>query len=263
MNQASSSASSAGIYVYCVARAEPFANGSAHFEATGIGGRGDPVRTVAYEDLVAIVSDSPKQRYELRREYLLGHERVLEEAMQWSDLLPVSFSTIASTEEAIREKLLKKRFDELHGYLEYVQNRTELGLKALWNQEQLFAEVVADNEEIQALQASVAGQVEDASYYDRIQLGQLTEAAIAAKRDAEAEAILDALEPLAVDTHVNKNFMEMMILNAAFLVDKDQEPAFDARVSAMGEAQAGRLVFQYVGPLPPYDFVTLKVRWEG
>jgi hypothetical protein len=61
---------------------------------------------------------------------------------------------------------------------------------------------------------------------------------------------------------VNKNLSDMMLLNAAFLVDKSQEQAFDARVQALGEAQAGRQIFQYVGPLPPYNFVDLRVRWE-
>jgi Gas vesicle synthesis protein GvpL/GvpF len=61
---------------------------------------------------------------------------------------------------------------------------------------------------------------------------------------------------------VNKNLSDMMLLNAAFRVDKSQEQAFDARVQALGEAQAGRQIFQYVGPLPPYNFVDLRVRWE-
>src|ERR671936_881714 len=34
----------------------------------------------------------------------------------------------------------------------------------------------------------------------------------------------------------------MMLLNAAFLVDTSQEQAFDAKVHALGEAQAGRLM---------------------
>jgi hypothetical protein len=250
------------VYVYAVAPAGPFTGGAPGFDATGIGGGGEPIRILEYRDLVAIVSDTSRPRYELRREYLLGHERVLEEALKRSDLLPVAFSTIAGSDEAIRDQLLQRRFDELHTYLEEVRDRIELDLKVLWNQEALFAEVVEDNEEIRELQATTAGQPEDATYYDRIRLGQLTEAAIAAKGEAESAAILDALEPLAVDSRVNQNFMEMMILNAAFLVDKSRESVFDARVTAMGEMQAGRLIFKYVGPLPPYNFVTIKVQWE-
>jgi hypothetical protein len=267
LNQPASAAGSpdtssrAGVYVYAVAPAGPFEDGAA-FEATGIGDAGDPIRTIRHGDLVAIVSDSPRPRYELRREYLLGHERVLEEALRRSDLLPVAFSTIAGSDKAIQDQLLQRRFDELHGYLEEVRDRIELGLKVLWNQDALFAEIVEESDEIRALQEVVAGQTEDATYYDRIQLGQLTEAAITAKGEAESAAILDALAPLAVDMHVNQNFMEMMILNASFLVDKSREQAFDERVTAMGEAQAGRLIFKYVGPLPAYDFVTIKVQWE-
>ena len=54
----------------------------------------------------------------------------------------------------------------------------------------------------------------------------------------------------------------MMLLNAAFLVDRSQEPAFDARVHGLAQAQAGRLIFQYVGPLPPYNFVDIELQWE-
>jgi Gas vesicle synthesis protein GvpL/GvpF len=252
----------AGVYVYCVAHAAPFRDGDAEFQSTGIGGRGDAVRLVEWEDLVAVVSDSPKARYELRREYLMAHEHVVEEAMQRSDVLPVAFSTVAGKESDVRDLLLRKRFDELHAHLVDVRDRVELGLKVLWNEERLFAEVVMENDDIRGLQQSIAGTPEDASYYDRIQLGQLTEQAISSKNDDEAEAVLTVLEPLAVATQVNKNFMERMFLNAAFLVDKSREADFDEQVRVLGESNAGRLIFQYVGPLPPYNFVTIKVRWE-
>lgn len=251
-----------GVYVYCVAHADPFVEGAAGFESTGIGGRGDIVRIVQWEDLVAIVSDSPKSRYELRREYLMAHEHVVEEAMKRSDVLPVAFSTVANRESDVRTYLLRKRFDELHAHLEEVRDRVELGLKVLWNEEQLFAEVLAENDDIRALQYEIAGTPVDASYYDRIQLGQLTEQAVGRKNEQEADSLLDILGPIAVGLQVNKNFMERMFLNAAFLVDKSREADFDEAVRELGETNTGRLVFQYVGPLPPYNFVTIKVRWE-
>jgi len=260
MSQATLSKS--GIYVYGVAQARPFNSGGAHIKTAGIGERGDAVRTVEYGDLVAIVSDSPKQRYELWREHVLAHERVLEEAMTYSDIVPAAFSSVAASDKEVAEQLLKRRFDELHRHLEYVQGRAQQGLKVLWNRERLFSEVVEENDDIRALRADIAGQSEDATYYARIQLGELTEATIDLKRDEEVTAIMDALQPLAVDTRVNQNFMEMMILNAAFLVDRSSEAAFDEKVRAMGEAHAGRLTFHYVGPLPPYDFVTLRLHRE-
>jgi hypothetical protein len=121
---------------------------------------------------------------------------------------------------------------------------------------------VAENDDIRALRDSLAGQAPEATQYERIQLGERAAAALQRKSEAEAAALLDTLKPLAVETRVNKNLGDMMLLNAAFLVDKSQEQAFDAKVQALGEAQAGRQIFQYVGPLPPYNFVNIRLRWE-
>ena len=41
------------------------------------------------------------------------------------------------------------------------------------------------------------------------------------------------------------------------------ERLHDEAVFALGEAQAGRLVFNYVGPLPPYSFINLAFGPEG
>lgn len=268
--------SRAGIYVYCVVAAHPFAEGSPPLRAQAIGGRGDAVRTVQFAELAAVVSDSPLARYDIGRQQMLAHQRVIEEAMTRSDVLPVRFGTVAKSDREVQDKLLRRKFAELQRQLEYVRDSVELGLKVFWNREWLFADIVAANEEIRTLRDALMGTVyrtyREETHYQRIQLGQLTEAAIARKRDEDAERILAELRPLALATKVNKTFMDMMILNAAFLVKKDQERAFDARVSALdrGEGtlaalvptEAGHLTLKYVGPVPPYNFVNIAIRWE-
>jgi Gas vesicle synthesis protein GvpL/GvpF len=254
--------SSGGTYVYCVARAQPFGKGSPPLTTRGIGGRGHVVRAIEYADLAAVVSDAPETRYETSRENLATHQHVLEEAMTRSDVLPVSFGTVASSDQKVRGKLLEPEFDELHRQLDYVRGRVELGLRVLWHRERLFSEIVAENNEVRALRDSTAGGSPDATYYDRIRLGELTAAAINLKRDQEADSLLEALHPLAVETRLNSNITDMMILNAAFLVDRTRVEAFDDAVRAIDEAQAGRLIFRYVGPLPPYNFVNISVSWE-
>jgi hypothetical protein len=251
-----------GTYVYCVAHGASFEDVTA-FASPGIGKDSGPVRTISYEDLVAVVSTSPNIRYTLRREFLEGHERVVEEAMRYSDVLPVTFGTVAYNDEQVRNQLLARRFEELHDYLEYVRHRVELGLRVHWNQDVAFAEVVAEDEEIRILRDSVTHGHPDATYYDRIELGKRAEEALADKRAQEADAIMDLLEPLAVEARVNKELTEMMVLNAAFLVDRENEAEFDERVRSIGEAEAGRLHLQYVGPVPPYNFVNIRVRWEA
>ncbi len=53
-----------------------------------------------------------------------------------------------------------------------------------------------------------------------------------------------------------------MILNAAFLVSRDREAAFDTRVKEIGQRYDGRLLFKYTGPWPPYNFVNIRLKLE-
>src|SRR5919199_2416935 len=251
--------STTGTYIYCIARAQPFQKGDWPFTTPGIGG---PVRLLTYDDLAAVVSDATRDDYNVTRENLLAHQRVIMQAMTRSDVLPVSFGTVADRDQQVQEQLLRGAADDLRRALEAVQGCIELELKVLWNEERLFAEIMAENDDIRALRDNLAGQPPEATQYERIQLGERVAAALQRKTEVEAASLLEALEPLAVATRVNENLGDMMLLNAAFLVDKSQEQAFDAIVQALGAAQAGRQIFQYVGPLPPYNFIDLRVRWE-
>jgi hypothetical protein len=211
---------------------------------------------------VAIVSEAPLAALNITRDNLLAHQRVIDAAMRHADILPVAFGTVARDDREVREKLLLREHDGLQEHLAYVQGRAELGLKVLWNRDALFEEVVAERDDIRALRDRVANRPPDTAYFERIQLGELTNAAIAEKRGRDAAIVLDGLRPLAVDLEENRLLTDLMIVNASFLVDRDRIDDFDARVRRLGAVHADRLVFQYVGPLPPYSFVNISVSWE-
>jgi Gas vesicle synthesis protein GvpL/GvpF len=251
-----------GTYVYCVGSAESFGTGRPSLESCSVGEPNVKVRIVARGDLAAVVSDAPATFYDITRDNLMAHQRVVEESMRRSDVLPVAFGTVAQSDEDVREKLLRREHDELQDRLAYVRGRVELGLKVLWNRDRLFAEIVGERENLRSLRDLIASRPPDSAYFERIQLGELTGAAIGDKRDRDAEAILEELRPLAVDLALNKLLTDMMILNASFLVDRDRIEAFDTQVQGLGAIHAERLVFQYVGPLPPYSFININVNWE-
>ena len=52
-----------------------------------------------------------------------------------------------------------------------------------------------------------------------------------------------------------------MIMNAAFLISRDQETAFDAKVKAIA-SRFDKLTFKYTGPWPPYNFVNIRLKLE-
>ena len=182
--------------------------------------------------------------------------------MQQADVLPVSFGTVANSDQEIVDKLLSRESDELQQQLEWVTNRVEMGVKALWDQNALFSEITADDGTIQELRDQIVGTTPEETYDLRLQLGELTVAAIQLKREQDAAAILDELSPLAVDFRTNDIITDMMIVNASFLVDRSQVPAFTEKVNALQQASGGRMTIQSVGPLPPYNFVSVVVSWE-
>lgn len=247
-----------GKYMYCIIRCpEP-----RQFATRGMGERGDIVHTVRFEDLAAVVSDSPVAEYESNRRNMMAHTLVLEEVLQTWDILPVRFGTVAPSAEAIQEKVLKRRFGELHGLLQEMAGRVELGLKAFWYEQAIFQEIVAEDPAIRRMRDALAGRPPEASYYPRLQLGEMVEQAMWKKRAQDAERILSALRPLAVELREGKVLTDRMVLSAAFLVDRDRQQAFDGAVRKIDEDMGRRLIFRYVGPVPPYNFVSIVVSWQ-
>ena len=75
--------------------------------------------------------------------------------------------------------------------------------------------------------------------------------------------ILTALSPYSVQFRANETFGERMIVNAAFLVERTREPEMDAAVRNLDAQQTQRVLFRYVGPVPPYNFVNLVIHWNN
>ena len=249
---------SMGKYMYCVIRCpEP-----RQFATLGIGERGDIVHTVSLGDVSAVVSDSPIIEYENSRRNMMAHTHVLEEVMRDFSILPIRFGTVAPRIEAIQEYVLKRRLQEIDDLLREMDGRKELGLKAFWYEEAVFKEIVEENPPIHQLRDNLAGLTLQQSYHDRIRLGEMVQKALLEKRDADAETILTRLRPLAHQWKSNDVVTDRMILNAAFLVDVARESEFDAAVQGLDTMMGSRLMFKYVDHVPPWNFVSITVRWD-
>jgi hypothetical protein len=52
---------------------------------------------------------------------------------------------------------------------------------------------------------------------------------------------------------------DTVICSAAFLVLKEKEREFDKRVGALRQKYGKRIQLNYVGPIPPFNFVELEL----
>lgn len=244
-----------GKYIYGIIGTD----GVRNFGPVGIGGRDDTVSTISYQDISAVISNFPMGRYELSRANLIGHQRVVERVMKEYAVLPVRAFTVAANAEEVRD-FLRKRYRELTRLLKEFDNKIELGLSAYWkDMASIFQEIVDENKDIRQLKQAIVSSPNPNSINQKIILGGMVERAIKVKKEKEQEEIIHPLKRIAADICRNEASGDAMVLNAAFLVDRSSEKEFDIRVDELDQKYGARLKFKYVGPLPPYNFVTSNI----
>ncbi|HLL48614.1 MAG TPA: GvpL/GvpF family gas vesicle protein [Longimicrobiaceae bacterium] len=247
----------AGKYVYCIIKC-PRAR---EFGTIGIGEGTNPVYTVQFGELAAVVSDTPLRIYDPTRENVLAHEFVNETVMREHTVIPMSFGTLFRTESDIVE-LLKSTYQAFDDVLEKMADKIEFGLKVLWDRDRVISTLEQDNEEIRRLRDEIGRSAQSSTYFARMQLGRLVESALEEAGNAFVREIHEALRPAAVASRANKPIGDRMIMNAAFLVERERERSFDERVKEISRKYETMLTFKYTGPWPPYNFVNIKLKLE-
>ena len=246
---------SRGKYVYCVIEAPD----ALRFGPIGIGATPSDVYTVHFKNLAAVVSDAPLEVLDSTRENVLAHERVNETVMREHTVIPMSFGTIFKTREDIVE-LLRSAAEAFGDVLNKMQNKLEFGLKVLWDRDQAIREVEHEDEDISRLKKEISSQ-KGPTYFARMQYGRLVDAALQSRSERYVAEILDELRDVSVASRVNKPIGDKMIMNAAFLISRDQESAFDAKVKSIA-SRFDKMTFKYTGPWPPYNFVNIRLKLE-
>ena len=246
---------SRGKYVYCIIRASK----PLHFGAIGIGTEPSEVQTVSHEGLAAVVSDTPVEIFDATRENVLAHERVNEAVMRQHTVIPMSFGTVFKTRDDIVE-LLRGAHAAFSDVLTKMEDKLEFGLKVLWDRDVVVGEIEREDEDVQRLKKEISSQ-KGSTYFARMQYGRLIEAALQTRSERCVADIFDQLRDVSVASRANKPIGDKMIMNAAFLVSRDQEGAFDARVKRVG-SRYGNMTFKYTGPWPPYNFVNIRLKLE-
>jgi hypothetical protein len=244
-----------GRYVYCVIQTDE----ELSFGSIGIGTEPADVHTVNFRDIAAVTSATPLEVYDPTRENVLAHERVNEAVMRSFTVIPMSFGTVFKTEQDIVE-LLRTAYDAFREVLGKMKNKLEFVLTVLWEPEIVISEIEKQNENLRLLRQEISSQ-RGSTYFARMQYGRLVDSLLQDRSEELAEVVLAGLRDVSVASRINKPIGDKMILNAAFLVSRDSEADFDARVREIG-ARFEQLKFKYTGPWPPYNFVNIRLKLE-
>jgi galactokinase len=187
-----------------------------------IGMNDSEVYTLPHKDIAAVVSDSSLKEYELTEEYATRHEEVIKQVMEEHTVVPVEFGTLIKNEK-ILSQLMAKAYDPVKACLKLVDNAVELGVKAVLNKKSMF----------------------DSS-----------------RRKECVSDILGSLKTKAKHVVIGDLFSDRLILNTAFLVNKDNIDAFSDEVMKLQEKYS-TLKFLYSGPWAPHNFVYIKIGAKG
>jgi hypothetical protein len=231
------------------------------FGPLGIGGRADELHTICFTDIAAVVSNSPIISYSVARDNVLPYERAIEEIMKKYTVLPVRFNTIVENEEKIK-RILEKEHGRFLDLLNKMEGKKELSLKVIFKEEAVYKDILGKYEDIRMSKQKMASLPSQKTYSQRMEIGRMVELALQKEREIYKKDILDGLAPLAADVKMHNPYGELMIINAAFLVEKDQEAEFDRKVNDLSGKYGEKVKFRYVGTLPPFNFVTLVIETE-
>lgn len=224
------------LYLYAIIDGK-FGNGP---EVVGLEGA-HPVELV-YGDLAAVVSLLDGAEVPPTEANLWRHEAVVEALMADHAVLPVRFGTILPGEAAV-QTMLSARYGEFSAALRRVRGRAELGLRVLWEGSRPWRE---------------KGGQRSAGSGRAYLLARLREEqemrAWREEAEALAEQIHAPLAQLSAESTRQVLTTPLLLLTAAYLIERDQVRAFGQEIEALRKAYPA-LRFLCTGPWPPYSFV--------
>jgi len=249
--------SAGGRYVYGIIEAgEPVS-----FGRTGLAGSGEQVYTVHYQDIAAVVSRTSVFIFDPTRENALAHEHVIESVMKTNTIIPMSFGTVFRTDDDIRE-VLKSIYASLKDVLKQMAGKVEFGLKVTWDRDRIIEELKHEDDEIHRFHMELTKKHLQSTYFARMQLGRMIDKSLVERSALYVREIYEALRSVCVASRDNKPIGEKMIMNAAFLIEREHESEFDATVNRVARKFGDRMNFKYTGPWPPYNFVNIRLKLE-
>jgi len=240
-----------GVYVYGILP------GDIEVES-GAEGVGDPpgeIRVVRHRDLAALVSDVDLDRPLGRAEDLFAHEELLDATAADVPVLPLRFGAVLTNDDAVADELLGAHYDEFTSALKQLEGHAEYVVQGRYVEDVILSEVLSEQPEAAQLNEAIRGMDPDVSRDERMQLGEIINNAIEAKREADTQAFGDALSGQVTASVVRPPSHELGAVYVALLVETGKAEKLRQAVDRLAEQWQDRIELRFLGPLAAYDFV--------
>ena len=227
-----------------------------------IGFRRAQVYTIGFRDIAALVSHNPLTKIKPLRDNLTLHHQVIKEAIQNFTIIPMVFGHIVRGAGEIR-RLLEINYPEIDQELNRLGNKVEMGLKVLWDMDNIFEYFVNRDRELRDFRDRIFGRSRQPTQGEKIDLGRLFESKLNKERERHAAKVVRVLGNYTVESKVIPPTHEKMVMNGAFLIERGKEGLFEERVHLAAGLFDGNFTFDYSGPWAPHNFIALKLTELG
>jgi len=218
-----------------------------------------PVYTINHQRLAAAVSDTYLQEIDPTRKNVHAHTVVQDELLKSYTLLPMGFGMIAASQDAVRT-LLEKNDRGLVSELNRLAGKIQVELKVFWDQGAIVRELQGESGELTRLKARIDAASSPAEAQSLlVKAGELVERVALEWKTRYADMVYAMLKELSHDAQINQPAGIKNLLSASFLIDRSKESQFKEEVYSLDSRFEDKVNFKYVGPLPPYNFVSLKL----
>ncbi len=224
----------------------------------------EEVYTVVHQDLACVVSncngdDFASLSKEDKLRCLMTHQEIIERVMKEGyTILPVKFGTFVEGEGEIG-RILEQGYKKLTQTLDRMDVLVEIEVAATWDLKKVLEEI-GNEEEIRQLKHTIVGKTPSEILEMQINAGKLVRESLDRRRGGYRSQAMQSLAAVALDIQPNALVADEMVMNMAFLIQREKQETFDSRVRRIDEAFNNQINFRVIGPLPPYSFSMVEIR---
>ena len=224
-------------------------------------GLGPRVQSISDGRLTALVSEGPPSR---RREDgdASIHELVTEAAARDHTVIPFAPGSVLGSEEEVMD-LLRGTRAALGEVLDAIRGKVELRLVVRWDRERVVAEIEQESGEVRAMRACILTAEHGVTYWDRLRLARLVEAALEERLRRYAAEVHVALRECCVAIRATPAEGDDVVLASALLVERSCVAQLVRVTERLAGRYAGRLFFERSPLRSPSSFVNMKLRLES
>jgi Gas vesicle synthesis protein GvpL/GvpF len=250
-NQAQGTQRNSGIYVYGIVPGDL----QVPKDARGVGDPPGRVEVIREGDIGALVSQVQIDCPLGTPDDLEAHEQVLDSAASIAPVLPMRFGAVLTDADSVASEVLHDHHEEFTKALNELTGRAEYIVRGRYNEKAILGEVLAENEQAQALRNDIRSKPENASRDSQMALGEIVSNAIEVKRQADTQTVVNALEGVASHVNVRPPTHEYDAIHIAVLAEMDRQPDVEQVLNQLRENWGDRVQLRLLGPLAAYDFV--------